>query len=628
MRTNLIALLLAAQAVAEPVAGRLVPHSHAMLEALVSPLAEPKLGIVAPTLLQGAQADGRRVSNIHANETAADSSIPAAKWEIVASTPSLDTQMNTDPAAERAKATAASPLTAPMMEVVVPMRPCEDLLSVDLRDVTSNANSVVKTAVEEVVNGITYCSIQGTLGSSANFQVLLPVATWTQRYMQTGCGGLCGKLSIQVGAAAGSAEVANGNFALASSDMSGGMDGSFGLDRERRIDFAYRAMHLTAVAAKKLITVYYGQQTRYSYFSGCSDGGREAMMEAIRYPTDFDGIIAGAPAMLFLFQNTLHHGWQAVANTDRDGSAVLLSSRLPILHEAVLAQCDALDGSADGLLSDPRLCDFDPSTIQCAADVVDTSNCLTSHEVETVAKLYRGPVDSTTGAHLTVGEAQFGSELAWKGVFVPESPKGRRMSPFVSMSVLKCLAFEQNPPADYTLQDLEFSSSTIDLLRPRHPLFDAISPDLSAFKNAGGKLMLWHGWSDEHIPPVGTIAYHEALQNHMGADAVSEFERFYLLPGVYHCGGGEGPSSVDFVTPMLNWVEAGIAPNAITASSDERSAVKRSRPLFPHPHVAKYSGTGDTNAASSYVQSEPLYTKLTAPWAGEDFFQPYNPIEG
>ncbi|KAE9205289.1 hypothetical protein PF004_g17605 [Phytophthora fragariae] len=488
---------------------------------------------------------------------------------------------------------------------VQPVAACSDLLTVDLTAIGSNITS----AKETDSNGITYCSVEGVFASTAGWQVMLPVANWTQRYMQVGCGGLCGNINLQPGAADGSAEVTNGEFVLASTEMAGGSDGEFGLDKEKRAAFAHQAVHQTSQTAKKLIQAYYGQEVAYSYFNGCSDGGREAVMEAIRYPNDFDGIIAGAPAMLFTFQNSFHHA------------------------------CDSLDGIEDGLLSDPRLCNFDPSTIECTTDASNNSTYLTSAEVEAVTKFYNGPVDARSGKHLTVGEEHTNTALA----------------------AIKYLIFEEYPGDNYTLNDFDFSDSTIDLLRSRHPLLDAVSSDLSEFHKAGGKLILWHGWADPHISPRTTIAYHEALQKRMGEDTLNEFERLYLLPGVYHCGSGEGPSAIDLVTPMLEWVESSTAPGAIQtstpastgeskfgqwaksgsgsglpplkrmlqteASGSGSAASTVTRPVYPYPAVAKYKGSGDVNDAANFEEGKPLYTKKTRDWLGEDFFNPYTPTK-
>lgn len=524
---------------------------------------------------------------------------------------------------------------------------CASLAAVDLTDI-GGAGSKVTSVKEETINGIAMCSVDGMLAPSNLFSVKLPVSSWTQRFMQVGCGGLCGHVPLDVGAADGCLPLNAGGFVISGTDMGHeGPDPSFGRDPQLRVDFAYRAVHLTALASKKLINAFYGKAPAYSYFNGCSDGGREAVMEAQRFPEDFDGIIAGAPAMLFQFQNSLHHGWLAVSNTGADGKPVLLASKLPLLHSAVLKACDGLDGQVDGLLSEPRLCKFDPATLQCAADAKDTTACLTAAEVGTAKKFYDGPHDPASGQRLLVGSPQYGSELGWAGVSVPMSADKAPFSAQIALDALKNLIFEHNPPADYSLKDLQFSALTVELLKSRHSLLDATNPDLGKFEAKGGKLILWHGWADEHISPITTIAYHEALIAQMGQSKVDGFERLYLLPGVHHCGNGEGPSAIDLLSASMNWVENGQAPDAIQSSTQAgppnnfgqptaggpppgapapaAHAVAMSRPVYPYPALAKYDGKGDPNLAASYTHGEALYSKPVSDWAGADFFKPYQP---
>jgi feruloyl esterase len=560
------------------------------------------------------------------------------------------------------------------LEVVLPAKSCADLLQVGLDDI-GGLGSKVTRAAETAGEGVPTCSVEGLLAPGIGFQVLLPTKTWTQRYLQLGCGGLCGGISLKAGAADGCAPLQAGAFVLASTDMGHqGMGGEFGRDPQRRADFAYRGVHVTALAAKKLIRAFYGRSQAYSYFNGCSDGGREALVEAQRYPEDFNGIVAGAPAMNFQVQNSLYHGWQARSNTGPDGKPVLLAAQLPLLHAAVLQQCDALDGQLDGLIADPRACHPKLEVLLCKSGAA-AGTCLSAPQVEAARRLYEGPRDPASGERLTIGGPQPGSELAWAGVFVPRGANEPIFSEIIAMDALRNLIFEQAPPASFRLADLRFDKPTFERLLARHPLFDATNPDLSAFAAAGGKLILWHGWSDPHISPLNTIAYHEAVRGFLGQAAADKFERLYLLPGVYHCTGGEGPSLVDFMTPMLEWVEGGKAPEAVVARQDVGSrgaegfglppalaakgpgaagrglppgahpppdlgapparmappaanpAPARARPLFPYPALAAYAGQGDPLAAASYQPQTPRTPAAAVAWAGAQFYRPYAPAE-
>lgn len=560
---------------------------------------------------------------------------------------------------------AAHPVAAPSsLPVVPPVIGCAALANTDLADV-GGAGSRITHATEANQAGVGVCVVEGVLSPSIEFRVSLPTRTWSQRLLQIGCGGLCGHIPEEAGGADGCAPLDQGGFVQAATDMGHqGQSGDFGQDTQQRSDFAYRAVHLTALASKKLIRAYYGQNAKYAYFTGCSDGGREALMEAQRYPDDFDGILAGAPALNFQVQNSLYHGWQAASNTGADGRAILTAARLPLLHQAVLEQCDALDGLKDGLIADPRACHFDPASIQCQPGQSDTSHCLTPQEVATVRKLYDGPHDPSTGERLTVGGPMPGSELAWAGVFVPAAANQPIFSQKIMLDAVRNLTFEKNPPANFSLADLKFTKATFEQLVPLHALYDATNPDLRKFAQAGHKLILWHGWADQHISPLNTIAYHEAVMKFMGSPATGAFERLYLIPGMYHCSGGDGPSSIDLLTPLMAWVEHSATPDTIMVKQAvpnlqshfgqpagdlpplpagmpplaengknmppmpmggpmQPSSPVKMRPVFPYPYLAhKVSGNG-LDADSQYTAGEPLYSKGTQAWVGSSFFTPY-----
>ena len=470
----------------------------------------------------------------------------------------------------RAQRAPTGPPPAPVLAAlpaVAPVVDCEKLASVDVSDAVGAKTHITSAQSRQDGSPAPYCRVLGYVEPAVKFEVRLPLTTWTQRYVQTGCGGLCGQLSIRLGNDEGCYPAQHGELALASTDMghSGGMDGQFGeKDYRLRIDFAYRGVHVTALAAKALIAAYYGRQPRYSYFSGCSDGGREALMEAQRYPEDFNGITAGAPAMNFTTQNTFYHGWNAVENTDANGQPILTADKLPILHKAVLQACDAADGAKDGLISDPLSCRFDPTVVECKAGAPAVS-CLTRAQVEVARAIYEGAHDANGNKFVLSGPLP-GSELAWAGVYIPMAGDTHTLSPMIATGTLKYLAYDKNPAPNYALKDFQFTPASFKAATQLHNVYDATDPDLAPFEKAGGKLILWHGLADPHISPLNTIAYYTIMNKVMGADAVKSFARLYLFPGGYHCGGGEGPFDFDLTSAIMSWVENGSAPFMLIAT--------------------------------------------------------------
>ena len=446
-----------------------------------------------------------------------------------------------------------------------PVMSCADLAKADLSGVVDKPIHI--TSAAEVADGkpTPYCRVLGYVEPAVKFEVRLPLSGWTQRYLQTGCGGLCGRLGIRTGNDMGCAPSQNGELALASTDMGHSSDDkAWGADQQKRVDFAYRGVHVTAVVAKALIEKYYGQKPRYSYFAGCSDGGREALMEAQRYPQDFNGITAGAAAMNFVTQNTFYHGWQARMNVDASGKVVLGPDRMPVLHKAALDSCDATDGLKDGLIADPRACRFDPAVVQCRPGQ-DPATCLSPEQVEVARRIYRGAHDAS-GRQLTIGGPLAGSELGWPGVQVPRAVGGQDIGSRNFATEALCGVVQDNPiPASCSLDDLGFDSQTFEKLKAMHGVYDATDPDLGKFNAAGGKLVLWHGWADQHISPLNSIAYYRAMLDVMGEERVKTFTRLYLFPGGSHCRGGEGPFNVDLMSAIMAWVETGQAPHKLIA---------------------------------------------------------------
>ena len=540
------------------------------------------------------------------------------------------------------------------LPVVVPVADCASMATLDLSGATGARTTLL---AREVHGAKPYCEVSGTIARDIHFEVQLPLNGWTQRFLQTGCGGLCGMLAIRAENSEGCAPVTDGSIALASTDMGHqGMDGAWGENADQRADFAHRGVHVTAVAAKALIKAFYGVTPRYAYFSGCSDGGREALIEAQRYPADFDGIAAGAPALNFTVQNSFHHGWLAKVNTGTNGKAILTAADMPLLHAAVMKACDGLDGLVDGQITDPRACHFDPATIQCAG-AAQSGQCLSAAQVAAVRAVYDG-ARSDTGKRLEVGPLQAGSELEWIGVFVPRDPNGPIGSAGMALGTINHLMFRPNPA--YAIATFPFTDAEYAAEEPARALYSADDADLAPFAGHGGKLILYHGWADPHISPLNTIDYYERVGIKMGASNRAGFLRMFLMPGMGHCGGGDGPSQIPLLASLMAWVEGGAAPDVMIAHralptgaatmglpanmgggpkgppagadhagpppeimremmAKQAALAKmdpRARPVYAYPQVAAYNGTGSMNEASSFHAVTPAPQNGISDWIG------------
>jgi feruloyl esterase len=489
---------------------------------------------------------------------------------------------------------------------ILPVMDCAAVARLDLSGVTDAKVTIQSASVATAGAPTPYCAVQGTIGPADIFVMRLPIQGWTQRYLQTGCGGLCGQANINYTQAATCQPIVDGSIASATTDMGheGLNDGSWAAGNpQAQIDFAYRGVHVTAQVAKWIISKFYGKQPAYSYFDGCSDGGREALMEAQRYPHDFDGIAAGAPANDLIVQNTFHHGWNVLANKDASGNYILLASKLPLIHSAVLAACDGLDGVVDGVIDDPRRCPFEPASLLCTAGQ-DPATCLTAAEVGVVHRLHDGATDASGQRLEQKISHEWGSELDWT-LFVPSAQGQTPFSEVIALSFLRYLAYFNVANPTYQLTDLQFTVPSFWQTVKTSSYLAATDPDLSRFAGHGGKLLLWHGWSDQHITPQSTLEYYDAMRQLMGADAVERFARLYLFPGVAHCGGGLGPNTFDVLTPLMAWVERGTPPGKIIASLAINGTVTRTRPVFPYPAVARYGGSGSTDDAANFIASTP-----------------------
>ncbi len=510
-------------------------------------------------------------------------------------------------AAQAKQAKQANP--ADRLGVVTPAVTCAQLATLDLAGMTGVPVSITEAASTTATpGGWAACAVQGNIAPQEQFEAFLPTSTWRQLYLQTGCGGFCGSVSITAQQATGCVPLTQGQFVMASDNEghfgTNAFDATFGADPQLREDFGHLSEHKLAVFMKKLIKIFYGTPASYSFFDGCSQGGHEGLMEAQQFPRDFNGIVAGAPASITQPLNVWYQAWNALANQGPNGQPILTADKLPVLHAAVVKAC----GQLNGLVMDPMTCTFDPASIQCPANATSTAGCLTAAQVEVVRKLYEGPRDAQ-GTLMYPGWQLPGSELNWLPWVVPAAgaSTATTIDPGIALNTIRYLAYPGINPR-LGLNDVPFTAAGFrQIMNATGNTFDATNPDLSAFRDAGGKLLIYHGLADPAISPVGTIAYYQAVEDQMGGLAATQkFARLFLIPGMSHCTGGQGPNSFDALTAIINWVEQGTAPASLLTTQTATAADPvQSLPAYPYPLEATYNGTGSVDVASSYHAALP-----------------------
>ncbi len=456
-----------------------------------------------------------------------------------------------------------------------------------------------------------FCRVRATLtpspASRIEIEVWLPVHGWNGRFRGQGNGGYGGYVNY-----AGLATAIAQGYASASTDTGHiGGDAAWALHHAQRVvDFGYRAIHRMTLDAKLIVQAYYGRPVRHSYFASCSNGGRQALMEAQRFPTDYDGIIAGAPAYDWtrLLTNALGIMQQADSK-----AGYIPPSKLPLITHAVLAACDGNDGVRDGVLDDPRRCDFDPSVLRCHAGA--SGHCLHAAQVATLKTIYDGARDAV-GERVYYGtmpgaEDAPGSWGSW--IFGPE--RDNNAIAFFVDNYFADMVYE-DPHWNY--RGVQLDDALAAARRTTGAVLDAVDADLRAFVARGGKLILYHGWNDPAISPLGTIAYYRHVVAKLGRQQTRQAVRLYMVPGMLHCDGGPGAHAFgqnatdargdrrhDVFTALVRWVERDTAPGSIIATGYVGSGTARraamTRPLCPYPHVARYRGSGDTRRAASFV---------------------------
>jgi feruloyl esterase len=418
-----------------------------------------------------------------------------------------------------------------------------------------------------------------TADSRIRIEVWLPVSHWNGKFLAVGSGGWGGSIAYP-----GMAEALRRGYATAATDDGHtGPSASFAMgDREKLIDFAYRAEHEMTVTAKALIVAYYGRSARYSYWDGCSGGGREGLLQAYRYPDEFDGIIAGDPA------NIRRNAWALwLANqTFKDPEAYIPPAKYPMIHQFVLATCDANDGLKDGLIEDPTTCHPDFKALTCRDG--DRPDCLTVRQVQTAQTIISPAKDSS--GRVLFPRLEPGTELRWGRLAGGPAPADLFLDEF------RYIVY-QDPAWDWTSFDLDRDAAKAHAVDQD---VDELDTRLGAFAKHGGKLLLYHGWADQQVAPGSTIEFYNSLLD-VNPDAGSDWVRLFMAPGMGHCSGGEGPDTFDKISTLEDWVEHGKAPERIVAAHHSGGKVDRTRPLCAYPQVAKYKGSGSVDDAGSFV---------------------------
>jgi Tannase and feruloyl esterase len=451
-----------------------------------------------------------------------------------------------------------------------------------------------------------YCRVSGLLNPEIAFEVSLP-AKWNGRFYMIGNGGFAGDALDNPGRVQQRNEALKLGFAFAQTNT--GHDSrkepgaTFVLSNpQKAIDYAYRAVHLTAKTTQEMTKDFYGKPISRAYWNSCSNGGRQGLIEAQRYPDDFDGIVAASP---WVDQTGFTVG--ALWNQKALSAVSITPAKLALVAGKAMEKCDAIDGLKDGLIDDPRKCNFDPARdVPACSAASDGPECLTAPEAAAIAKVYSGPVSGgkaffpgyMPGSEAVVpGLFGGGTGSAWLNVIVTTQPDRKPADFNLAEGAIQYLA-PKAPKPDYDYQTFDFDRDP-RLLDDWGKLADAKNPDLSKFRKRGGKLLITYGWADSILQPMMGVNYFEQAVAKNGPDT-TEFIRLFMAPGMGHCGGGIGPDRHDSMTAMIGWVEKGKAPDSMLASRVVDKQVVRTRPLCPYPQVARYSGQGSIDEAANF----------------------------
>ena len=514
-------------------------------------------------------------------------------------------------------ACAQAQAAAPSMQAA-----CDELKSADFSGVQDAPSKVMESALMEPAGEVpTACLARGYVWPQVGFELKMPASGWNGKMVELGAGGFAGSAQVPADRQVCDDAVRRG-YACIHSDQGhtsgpgerglASLDGLWAYDNlQAELDYAYRSLHVLALAEKAIVQRFYGAPPQHSYFVGCSNGGRQALVAAQRFPWDFDGILAMEPALdLSGAFTTFLYDLKAV--TDDAGKPLFASGDLKLMHNAAVAACDADDGLRDGVIGNPPACKFDPAQLACTA--AQQSGCLTPVQVAAAHKVYAGPKTSR-GRVLYRGHPMPGSEEGVFGFAVTKPIAVNAVADFFRYLAFMPDAGPGWKPADFDF-DADYQRESV-----MEGLYASSNPDLRPFHEAGGKLLLVQGWTDSGTPfPLRTIDYYETVEKVMGGpNKTAEFARLFMVPGRDHCGGGDGASAADYLGSLEAWVEQGQAPDLIKASHIEPvtgaadfmrepadpARVKFTRPLYPYPVWAKYKGSGDPKDYRNFKPIDP-----------------------
>jgi len=447
-----------------------------------------------------------------------------------------------------------------------------------------------------------HCRVEGYFAPAVKFLALLPdPSEWNTRVLHGACDAFCGAVDEDV-AAVGLLK----GFATIATD--GGhinkrpFDGTWGWNnRVGEQDFGYNASHYAAQFIKVAANDYYGKPHSYAYITGFSKGGLAGLKAALMYPEDYDGILSRAPVVRYQDINALKMPWIYKANTRADGTPILLASDAMTVHKGVIKACDTVDGLEDGIIDDPRQCEFDPSVLLCKKG--DTENCLSAEQVETVKKFYTVP-HNERGETTYPYALEYGSEYDWQGFHAPRKAGDGSFAGSIASTFLRYMAFEKDAGPTFDWLNFDSVANRHKLEGMKH-IWDATDPDLRAFRNAGGKMIVLHGWGDGAVSARMTIDWYDSVTNFMGDP--SAFSRLYVIPGSKHGGSaGDGPNVNDSMDALIAWVEEGKAPEKMVFRLEDKDGkVSRTRPFFPYPAITKYKGEGSIDNEANFKKVMP-----------------------